>query len=113
MSEKHHSQNFNVSNNRWDRWDLSIEKSFTGKYQIFAKIALKSVKKIVNLHSRSIGGGEDDVPQLLTFCCRLYSEISLSNFVDNISNRKRCTYLKGCFKTLSKSRNIKLLVHAL
>ena len=30
---------------------------------------------------------------------------------NNVSNRKRCTYLKESFKTSSKSRNIKVLVN--
>ena len=33
-------------------------------------------------------------------------------FDNNVCNRKRCTYLKGFFKTSSKSRIIKLLVNS-
>ena len=40
--------------------------------------------------------------------CRL----SKNCFDNNASDRKRCIYLTGCFKTSSKSRNIKLLVNS-
>ena len=32
-------------------------------------------------------------------------------YLNNVSNRNRCRHLKVCFKTSSKSRNIKLLVN--
>ena len=49
------------------------------------------------------------------FCKMRTESRNVANFCvvvvddDKLGNRKRCTFLKGCFKT-SKSRNIKLLV---
>ena len=50
--------------------------------------------------------------QLWTLWCRSCMTIFKIVFDNNVRNRKRCTYLKGCFKTSSKLRNIKLLVNS-
>ena len=54
------------------------------------------------------GGGV--APELWTLCYRSCMAIFGIFFDNNVCNRKRSTYLKRFFKTLSKSRIIKLLV---
>ena len=54
------------------------------------------------------GGGTATFGPLL----KSYMVIFETKIVDNVSNRKRCTYLKGSFKPSSKSLNIKLFVNS-
>ena len=70
---------------------------------------IRQYKKFPNVYHWSMGGGV--VSELWTFYYASSQRFFWILFDNNLSNRKRCTYLKGCFKTSSKSRNIKLVVN--
>ena len=78
----------------WVRWHILSKKISIENTKHSPRHLWKASKKLENWHPCLMGRG----------CCT-------GTFFDtNISNRKRCTYPKRCFKTPLKVRNVKFVV---